>query len=74
MGTLAVSCEDGQVILSGSNLGDSEIQIPLNTPIDLEVKDWTPLDLSGLAADGRDVVLRIEPAPRLQTPPSMWRW
>ena len=63
MGELAVTCRDGQVQLGGGRLDSGKASIPLNAPIDLEVSGWTPADLRGRAADGREVVLRIEPTP-----------
>jgi hypothetical protein len=59
---LTVRCRDGQVTLLGGRLDDGQTQVPLNAPIDLEVKNWTPGDLRGRAADGREVALRVEPA------------
>src|SRR4051794_32149949 len=61
-GKLTVSCLDGQVTLRGGILHEGAAQIPLNAPIDLDVSGWTPRDMHGRAADGRDVVLRIEPS------------
>jgi|SRR5665213_395545 len=61
-GELTVSCHDGQVTLRSGSLHNGEAQIPLNAPIDLEVSGWTPHELPGRAADGRKVVLRIEPS------------
>jgi Vault protein inter-alpha-trypsin domain len=58
---LAVQCRDGEVTLLGRRLNDGRVQVPLNAPIDLEVSGWTPGDLRGRAADGREVVLRVEP-------------
>jgi hypothetical protein len=58
---LTVQCRDGQVILLGGRLDNGRAQVPLNAPIDLEVNGWTPADLCGRAADGREVVLRVEP-------------
>ena len=58
---LTVQCRDGQVILLGGRLDDGRSRVPLNAPIDLEVIGWTTGDLRGRAADGREVVLRVEP-------------
>jgi hypothetical protein len=58
---LTVQCRDGQVILLGGRLDNARAQVPLNAPIDLEVNSWTTGDLRGRAADGREVVLRVEP-------------
>src|SRR5262249_6055425 len=59
---LKVRCRDGEVTLLGGRLDDARAQVPLNAPIDLEVNGWTPADLCGRAADGREVILRVEPA------------
>src|SRR5262245_12212043 len=59
---LKVQCRDGEVALLHGRLNDGRAQVPLNAPIDLEVSGWTPVDLRGRAADGREVVLRVEPA------------
>ena len=60
---LTVRCRDGQVRLRGGQLDDGKSSVPLDAPIDLEVSGWTPADLRGRAADGREVLLRIAPAP-----------
>ena len=60
---LTVQCRDGQVILLGGRLDNGRAQVPLNAPIDLAVNGWTTGDLRGRAADGREVVLRVEPTP-----------
>ncbi len=69
---LTVQCRDGQVILLGGRLDKGRAQVPLNAPIDLEVNGWTMGDLRGRAADGREVVLRVEPTPS-GMPTSMWQ-
>ena len=63
---LTVSCLDGQVRLIGGRLQDGAARVPLDAPIELEVSNWTPHDLCGGAADGRKVVLRVEPAPNAE--------
>jgi hypothetical protein len=60
---LAAQCRDGEVTLLGSPLDGGRARVPLNAPIDLEVHGWTQGELRGRAADGREVVLRAEPAP-----------
>jgi hypothetical protein len=61
---LTVQCRDGRVTLRGGRLDDgARSRVPLDAPIDLEVNGWTSGDLRGRAADGREVVLRIEPTP-----------
>ena len=52
---LTVRCRDGQVRLRGGQLDDGSATVPLDAPIDLEVGGWTPADLRGRAADGREV-------------------
>jgi hypothetical protein len=59
---LTLRCRDGEVTLLGRRLDNGRAQVPLNAPIDLEVTGWTPGELRGRAADGREVVLRVEPA------------
>lgn len=58
---LAVSCSSGTVSLAGGSLVNGRASVPLNAPIDLAVSGWAPRELRGRAADGREVVLRIEP-------------
>src|SRR5262249_5484706 len=62
-GRLTVSCVDGQVSLHGGSLQNGEACIGLDAPIDLEVSAWTPREMTGRAADGRKVALRIGPSP-----------
>src|SRR5262249_7894012 len=59
---LNVQCHDGEVTLLGGRLDCGRAQVPPNTPIDLEGSGWTPAHLVGRAADGREVILRVEPA------------
>ncbi len=59
---LTIRCRDGKLNLLGGHLDDGRAQVPLNAPIDLEINGWTSADLRGRAADGRQVVLRIEPS------------
>jgi hypothetical protein len=58
---LTVHSGDGAVALKGHRLKKGCARVPLNAPIDLEVTGWLPRDLHGQAADGREVVLRVEP-------------
>jgi len=60
-GELNVECLDGAVTRLGGRLDSGRAEVPLNAPIDLLVTGWVPHDLRGRAADGRDVILRIEP-------------
>ncbi len=62
MAELTVECSEGSVTLLGGNINEGRAKVPLDAPIDLKVEGWTPRDLSGRMADGRDVSLRIEPA------------
>jgi len=61
-GDLSLTCRDGNVALLGGNLQDGRARIALNAPIDIEVTGWSPRELTGRAADGRAVALRIEPS------------
>ncbi len=66
--TLTVRSVDGAIELNHGQLEDGRAEVALDTPIDLVVTGWTPRDLVGRAADGRDVVLRIEPQPAPDLP------
>lgn len=66
--TLTVRSADGTIELNHGRLEDGRAEVALDTPIDLVVTGWTPRDLVGRAADGRDVVLRIEPQPAPDLP------
>ena len=68
MARLRVECRDGAVTLHGAVLIEGGADVPLNAPIDLAVAAWTPRDLSGRAADGRNILLRVEPAPSGDNP------
>lgn len=50
------------MLLGGGKLENATARVPLNAPIVVEVKDWTPATLTGRAADGRAVSLAITPA------------
>lgn len=58
---LMVRCGNGTIVVKDQRLNEGRATVPLNRPIDLDVIDWTPRDLHGRAADGREVVLRVEP-------------
>lgn len=60
-GRLNVECLDGTVTHPRAKLAPEGTDIPLNVPIDLVVTGWSPRHLHGRAADGRNVVVRIEP-------------
>jgi hypothetical protein len=64
---LTVECRDGTVALIGGELAGGRAKVRLDAPIDLDVSGWAPKDLHGRAADGRDVILRVEPTPRADT-------
>jgi len=56
---LMVRSADGPVELIGGRLEDGRAVVPLNAPIDLRIPVWTPRTLTGRAADGREVALRV---------------
>jgi hypothetical protein len=60
-GDLFVRCANGVVEVSAARLDDGHTRIALNAPIDLFVTNVVVHELRGLAADGREVVLRISP-------------
>jgi hypothetical protein len=56
-----VRCSNGVVSLLGARLDGRHARIALNAPIDLIVTQAVDKELRGLAADGREVTLRITP-------------
>jgi hypothetical protein len=58
---LTVRCASGSVSLAHGRLENDRAEVPLNAPIDLVVADWMPRELTGRAAGGRAVTLRIDP-------------
>ena len=58
---LTARSSDGSVSLGGGRLEEGRATVTLDAPIDLVVTGWTPRDLHGRAADGREVILRVEP-------------
>jgi hypothetical protein len=61
--SIAVACENGTAsLLRGPTLRDGRTVVALDAPIDIVVAGWTPKKLDGAAADGRAVILEIEPA------------
>jgi len=58
---LFVSCRNGVVNLLGAHLDNDRARVALNAPIDLYVTQAVDKELRGLAADGREVALRITP-------------
>jgi hypothetical protein len=71
MASLSVACSDGALTLRGHTLKDGCAEVPLNAPIDLEVRGWMPKELHACAADGRHVVLHVEPAAAGEAPLDM---
>jgi hypothetical protein len=59
---LSVVSRDGPVSLIGGQLSDGRAKVGLDAPIDLALATLTPRNLRGSAADGREVLLRIEPS------------
>jgi hypothetical protein len=56
-----IRCNNGVVNLLGAHLDDGHAHVALNAPIDLIVTQAVDKELRGLAADGREVTLRITP-------------
>jgi len=56
-----VRCNNGVVSLLGAHLDDGHARVALNAPIDLIVTQAVDKELRGLAADGREVTLRVTP-------------
>jgi len=65
---LTVTCRDGAATLIGGRLEEGRATVPLDAPIDLEITGWTSQALSGRAADGRVVVLKVAPSPAGEAP------
>ena len=65
---LSVACEDGPATVVGGRLIEGQAFVPLNAPIDLLVPLWQPQALTGMAADGRRVEMRIKPIERTEAP------
>ena len=59
---IQVSCVDGVASLVGTVLEGGRAHVRLDAPIDLQVSDWRPRVLHGVAADGRPVTLGITPS------------
>lgn len=60
-GDLFVRCTNGAVEVSAARLDDGHTRIALNAPIDLFVTNAAAQVLRGMAADGREVTLRVSP-------------
>jgi hypothetical protein len=58
---LFVRSKNGAIAVRGASLNEGRARVPLNAPIDLLVTDATGQELRGVAADGREVILRISP-------------
>jgi hypothetical protein len=58
---LAVRCGSGSVSLAHGGLKEGRAKVVLNAPIELVVTDWIPRELRGRAADGREVILHVDP-------------
>jgi hypothetical protein len=58
---LFVRCKNGVVAVRGARLDEGHTRVALNAPIDLVVTHAADQELRGVAADGREVVLRISP-------------
>jgi hypothetical protein len=68
MGALTVRCREGTVRLRGHGAVDGQVAVRLDVPIDLEITGGSPKELCGRAADGRYVLLRVEPSPETEAP------
>jgi hypothetical protein len=59
---LSVRCRNGAAVaVRGVSLNEGHARVPLNAPIDLTVTHAAGQELHGMAADGREVILRISP-------------
>ena len=65
--SLKVSCDSGEAMLLGAELKDGAARVPLNAPINIEVKGWAARALTGRTADGKRVNLSIEPTTSAET-------
>jgi hypothetical protein len=62
--TVNIACNDGTAaLLNAGPMVDGRYHVMLDAPIDIVVSGWTARKLTGVAADGRQVVLDIAPAP-----------
>lgn len=66
-GDVCVRSDAGTPVLLGGTLAGGAARVWLDSPINIEVKDWAPRTLTGRAADGRSVSLDIAPAPAVST-------
>jgi hypothetical protein len=62
--TVRIACSDGTAtLLHAGPMVDGRFQVVLDAPIDIVIAGWSQRKLTGVAADGRQVVLDIAPAP-----------
>jgi hypothetical protein len=61
MAELLVHCRNGVATVRGVHVDEGRARVPLNAPIDLAVARAEARELCGVAADGREVILRISP-------------
>jgi hypothetical protein len=61
--TVGIACSDGTAsLLQAGPMVDGRYRVTLDAPIDIPITGWTQRKLTGVAADGRQVVLDIAPA------------
>jgi Vault protein inter-alpha-trypsin domain/von Willebrand factor type A domain len=58
---LFVRCKNGVVEINAARLDEGRPRVALNAPIDLFVTNAADQELRGVAADGREVTLRVSP-------------
>ncbi len=67
--TVGIVCDDGAATLLGAGAAkDGRYSVKLDHPIDIAVSSFTPRPLRGVAADGRQVELTIEPLAKTAGP------
>jgi hypothetical protein len=59
---LEVSSETGAVSVEGVALQGGKARVVLNRPLDVSIPGWIPGTAHGMAADGRTVSIKVEPA------------
>jgi hypothetical protein len=60
--TLTVTAANATITLNGTAYSGTPQDVLLSRPIDLSFSGWTRCELSGIAANGQDVSLRLSPA------------
>lgn len=60
---IELACTDGNARIAGASMAEGKTRIVLDAPIDVEISNWIPRRLRGVAADGRPVTLDIAPTP-----------